>query len=439
VNLFWKILDPSFDPTDAASVPTVEPDARVLCGPCHGDNPGAATWHNEEDGVTVVQDNVDIRTRNISGFSWGANAAYETLDLSAPGSGGHAASGGNQQCENLDCHGSPDPARDTGDGSTEDDRAHFPEVLTWQDVVSNTTDGSGQNQVSKKTAVCKWCHDDTPATVVVKNPDGTSDLYASAVAPGAAASYFRPPSGYARGGHGDSEIQNEDPFVDSDSGNATPLDCTDCHDDTLADFTANPGMMHFPVDSGNIHRLANTTLENNTHSTAALCNSCHDGADYPGPGNPPNHHPSYWGATAANPTAHAIEIPAGGSGQEIESPVDGATQWNEVAPPPDHYEQTDYGAANFSGDPDFFVDWWGGSPGSGNQNPPPEPNPFAVMAFERYVGNQNNTDRIMCVTCHNPHGTDLFTFDQGSSGQDIPDNNMLRLRDEDNTLCNACH
>jgi len=45
----------------------------------------------------------------------------------------------------------------------------------------------------------------------------------------------------------------------------------------------------------------------------------------------------------------------------------------------------------------------------------------------------------MCVTCHNPHGTDLFTYDPGGGHESIPDNNMLRVRDQDNSLCNACH
>jgi hypothetical protein len=46
---------------------------------------------------------------------------------------------------------------------------------------------------------------------------------------------------------------------------------------------------------------------------------------------------------------------------------------------------------------------------------------------------------VLCTTCHNPHGTDLFMYDQYGVGQDVPDNNMLRMRNTDSTLCRACH
>ena len=122
----------------------------------------------------------------------------------------------------------------------------------------------------------------------------------------------------------------------------------------------------------------------------------------------------------------------------------------KVAPRTDqgggHYEQDGYSASGETGSPDFDVDWWGGQPGLGNQDPPPAPAPFAVLPLERYVLDTGISDRVMCVTCHNPHGTDLFTYDAtdnnaapGGSNASIPDNNMLRLRDSDNTLCNACH
>jgi formate-dependent nitrite reductase cytochrome c552 subunit len=68
------------------------------------------------------------------------------------------------------------------------------------------------------------------------------------------------------------------------------------------------------------------------------------------------------------------------------------------------------------------------------------PSPKAILPLEQYVvgGGQN---RVMCVTCHNPHGTDLYTYDVTTTGdvRQVPDNNMLRLLDDDNTLCAACH
>ena len=65
--------------------------------------------------------------------------------------------------------------------------------------------------------------------------------------------------------------------------------------------------------------------------------------------------------------------------------------------------------------------------------------PKATLPLEQYVYDAGTSNRVMCVTCHNPHGTDLFVFDEFGNGQIINDNNMLRLRDEDSTLCEACH
>jgi hypothetical protein len=50
---------------------------------------------------------------------------------------------------------------------------------------------------------------------------------------------------------------------------------------------------------------------------------------------------------------------------------------------------------------------------------------------------------ITCVTCHNPHGTDLHVNGQmpgvTSTLSSIPADKMLRLRDQNGELCEACH
>lgn len=422
VNFIWKLYDPAFDPTDPSSVPTEIVDPVVLCGPCHGDAPGAAGWHNEGLGV-VQQSKVDIRTRDITNFSWGTNAAYENLDMSSPNQGGQVANNGSRRCENLDCHGKPDPDASTGDGTTQDKRAHFGEELIWEFDPQSSADGTSIYAVSKKTAICKWCHDGTPAQIVLKNNAGNGDVFSSVVAPRVTDSYFRPPSGFGRGGHGDAHINStDDPtYVDSAVG-AAPLDCTDCHDETT-DWSTEFTGVHGP--SSNYYRLAFSSIESASHNSSDLCSSCHrDDATY---GYPSNHHPSF--SKNSQPVSPAV-------GQEIYTT---ASSWTE--PLPDFWKQNGYSAASAGGNVDFAVDFWGGNPG-GSWASPPQPSPYAILPLSGQIDGTVAGNRVMCVTCHNPHGTDLFvdtSLGKGGNYKKISDNNMLRVRDEDMSLCQACH
>jgi hypothetical protein len=296
----------------------------------------------------------------------------------------------NSRCVALDCHGQPAAG----------------ENLNW---FSPITDGAGASDGLAKSQACKGCHDQTPSQWRVYDAGGT--LAYTGNASNAAANYYRTLSGYSRGGHGDAGIQNEDPFVNSAPGSTTPIDCTACHAD---------GADHFPSASGNRNRLSVVTIEN-TGGTG-LCNGCHPRTTYPD-----NHHPSLQGTTQ-NPNR---DIVVNAASQPVRQ---APTTWFENPPGSDHWEQDGYSASGVSGNPDFFVDWWNGS------GTPPRPQPLAVLPLIQFVGDQSGTtNTVICVTCHNPHGTDLYVFDPGGIGGAIPDNNMLRLRDEDNTLCNACH
>ena len=390
-----------------------------LCTPCHGPSPGRSisAWHLESGFPAAWtwpagnQLNVDL----IDGANnFGSLAQYDGGGALRDVLTTESAKGGEpQRCQNFNCHG-PGATVKNFDVTANDPYAVTladPGALLWDQVCYDGATTTANQALAGRDNACAGCHASTAPDVstsgVLGEPDTQIDVgsYSSSLgAQGATAHYFGTVSGYGRGGHGDQEIQNEDPAIDSDPNNVTPLSCTACHDDALG---------HFPALSGNLHRLANANLEENTH-TSGLCNTCHTGATYP-----TNHHPSFYGPTGANSTDHDI-IPA--VGQEIYS-----------APP------SGYAASGAFGDPDFFVDFWGGAPGNGNQTPAPTPSPDPVLPLERYVGNQSATDKVMCVTCHNPHGTDLFVFDPGAVGGAINDNNMLRLRDEDNTLCDGCH
>ena len=423
---------------DPARLGAATSSAQELCGPCHGDGAGIDASHNgssQGSGAWALSTRlqVNVRSRAAGQDSWDGmgggtdpvNATYGGAEVTATGAavGANAAvNSANSRCVGVDCHGNPS-ASDTV------------EVLWWNvDVAANAP---GTDNGTEESRTCEGCHDQTPAQVRVYNAAGTG-LY-TGDAPDAAVSYYGTLSGYARGGHGDPEIQNEDPAPGSngrpDATGTTPLECTDCHDAAAA---------HFPEAAGDLHRLGgNTAIQTNT---AGLCNDCHPSADYPD-----NHHPSYYGPTMSNPTAHDI-IPVAGS--EARTAISTNEAWVEVTT--DHFEQAAYGfnAAVYGSGVDRFVNWWASSYGLGNQTPPKpvfygeaqSAGSRGMLPLSQFVGNQSGTNQVMCVTCHNPHGTDLFTFDAldgsaspGGPNADIPDNNMLRLRDSDNTLCNACH
>jgi len=422
-----------------------EPTIEDLCGPCHGSNPGEAPWHNgsgvDDDGAWAWplsrQAEVDI----VDGRgNFGASAQYN----GEPVLTGVGAKGGEpQQCDSFNCHGAAAPYNATpfGDEIYSNGFSRFePEYpnsmrLLWdfacEDYANDQSDESVYDEWSRDIA-CAGCHGHNPdlpdlrTRIVVENtlPDAAGPFYDSdspnPLPHGVAANYFGTVSGYARGGHGDAGIQNEDTFVDSAVGISTPLRCTACHD-SEAD--------HFPVSEDNIHRLRNQVIEDETHE-AGLCNECHLGDSYPS-----QHHPSYYKPAAIEGDPNVPIVPA--DQQEIYTV---SSAWIQVGNTPQYYLQDGYSASEVSGYTDFFVDFWGALPGLPT-SPTPQPQPFAVLPLENEVYGFGSSNRVMCVTCHNPHGTDLFPYDDGSQSgfNKNTDSNMLRVRDEDMTLCLACH
>ncbi|HEY5998525.1 MAG TPA: CxxxxCH/CxxCH domain-containing protein [bacterium] len=134
------------------------------CEVCHGPNPGrtTTTWHAWDDaanrGATVVaQQNVDIIGQTAY---WGAGSGYAGAGSSIAVPSGYAftAKGGKDgavggRCYNLTCHGNP--PQNTGSA-----------FLNWDDdMVDDATGPTKGDFVGDGAAICKWCHDGTPARI----------------------------------------------------------------------------------------------------------------------------------------------------------------------------------------------------------------------------------------------------------------------------------
>ncbi|TAL18114.1 hypothetical protein EPN96_03090 [bacterium] len=427
-------------------------DAVMLCDPCHGDGSGSNNHNDSNKGIgcwdlATSRGFVNIRGRSLAD-SWGVGASYGGSALPTTPSA-TSMDTADSACKTVNCHGT-DASDNTGN------------VVNWNlgdysTEVSGHSPPSAASDGQNLSKVCKGCHDRTPANIKIWDDAATPALKYGPAGSGATATYnddkivvadnyFATLSGYSRGGHGDPKIQLEDPLVNSDTSHVTPIDCTSCHN---SNSVTTP---HFPAAAANFQRLLNTLLEDSNH-TSGLCSECHSNTSYPGPPGNLVHHPSHTGTKDA---PAALVVP--NVSQEIMSNIDGTFNWVEWFT--DRWEQSRYGAGGVVGtftydaNPDRAIDWWDGNPGQLNMSPTVPPkflrNPFnggsVALPLEKYVVGTTSTNpanasnRVICVTCHNPHGTDLRVFvTTGGDLTQIPDNNMLRLRESDNTLCHGCH
>ncbi|MDF1526973.1 MAG: hypothetical protein P1S59_11995 [bacterium] len=387
---------------------------EISCDVCHGlgaeqsDNFGHA-----EGGETVLSANITLLgnagygTTKPSwyGSTWGTGGLSIVTDYQT-----------NVTCQ-VRCHGNEVGSSD-GDGT-----------LSWFDAADSTTYNH----------VCFFCHNMVPSSFQLPATSGT--LYQ---ATNAAANYRGPISGFSQGGHGDTRIGTTNDlahpwFHDSAPGSQVPLGCVACHDESQE---------HFPVQNTNPYRVSDNALNNNLPNARAvegpLTNLCTQTDCHPKvlSGSTPGFlaatkHPSdHWPIT--NPTRVDMSSVATA---EILLETGSSTS----TPAYDPAGRTDLVGLHI----DRYVDHWGyWGAGTTCTNGTNDDEPFLPLddPLTKQVGDSFNNaaaDLITCVTCHNPHGTDLFVSgeDCGSANTltGIPANRMNRLQYEDDEICMACH
>lgn len=266
----------------------------------------------------------------------------------------------------------------------------------------------------------------------------------------AAANYIGPISGFSRGGHGDTGINDPSWFTDTAPGTAVPLSCSGgvgtggaprCHDES---------MDHFPVRTDNPYRVSQNALDNNLPGRSLsegpltnLCTqtNCHPkvlgGGDY-GFLSALKHPSDHWPITL--PVEVLVSVPT--------AQINLASASSTTTRAYDPVGRSDTVGVHI----DRYVDHWGyWGAGTTCTSTSSDDEPFLPLADslvkqvgDDYDNDSNNANRLVtCVTCHNPHGTDLYVSGQNCGGAttltSIPGNNMLRLRDQDDELCDACH
>jgi len=379
---------------------------EITCDNCHGAGAefGQHVGHPLSarpilpDNVTLIGKSnyeTEYSTTRPSWFTstWGSlvtNVTYTTLN--------------DFTCVNVQCHGLTDG-----------------ESVRWDETAGSTAFNR----------VCLTCHDMTVSSFQL--PGGSTTVYQ---ATNAAANYESTISGFSRGGHGDTGINNPTWFRDTAPGSSVPLGCVACHDESQD---------HFPVRTDNPYRVSAAALGNNLPgrdlSQSLLSNLCTQTNCHPkflGGGDyaflaPPKHPNDHYPISSPSPvyvTYALAPVNQSGSGTTTSPRYDPSGVTPAVDTHIDRY--FDHWA------------WWGNecTTTTGDDDP------FLPLgdSLSKQVGDSFDNDTstvVSCITCHNPHGSDLYvsgqTCGQASTFTLIPANKMLRLRDQDDELCEACH
>ena len=375
------------------------------CETCHGPNPGSATWHNESGASTYDSNNAThygnvTFNHNLTAIQRASEDAYYYTTWTRSGAaqaptvtraGAYAF-----ECANVYCHGL--------------DTVNW----TWNaDATDNPANEEGYR-------TCGGCHgiagdidsDGAIDTASFRSRSGT--LYQ---ATNTAVNYLGPLSLFSRGGHGDTLIDNPQWFEDTAPSKSLPLACVECHDSTAT---------HYPPASSDRYRVGSVTASGGQTKVTTLCVTCHtDTASYhflEVPKHPSDFFDFVWSGTSQSAVVMT----------DTSLPVFNANDPANVSGIGTHIDQ--------------YVDHWQywGPPATSDTGD--DFTPFLPMGDSldtAWDANNATADRVTCITCHNPHGSDLFVNGQtpgvATSSVQIPANKMLRMRDTDGELCSRCH
>jgi hypothetical protein len=429
-----------FPPTSGAHdahADTTDGKPGFNCETCHGPNTGSASWHNQT-GTSTYNENNSSHYNNIT-FSFNLTPAQrgttednyynQTWDNgSAMAITVTRGAGYNFTCVNAACHGR-DP-------------------VNW-----NWTQGAGPNNPApqEQYRLCGGCHGATSDIdgdgSVDPDADGDGDIDVASFysrsgtlyqASNTAANYEGPVSGWAQGGHGDSTITDPTWFEDSAPNSEVPVACVACHDSSAG---------HFTLDNANPYRLNGAPYGGDDINQTGITNLCTQTDCHPKTTVAPDGYSYLEGVKHPNDFFdHPIDGPksilAYDAGMRVHDENPGATTSNPA------YDPIRLSGAETVGlHIDRYVDhwgWWGSSCTTATD----DDDPFLPLddSTTKNVGgsyNNNTSQIITCITCHNPHGSDLMVSGQSCGSASslvlIPANKMLRLRDQDDEICEACH
>jgi predicted CXXCH cytochrome family protein len=439
-----------FPPTTGAHTAhasTLNGKPAFNCETCHGPNPGSASWHNESSASSYSAtnsthfNNITLKP-DLSAVQMGASEyAYynSTWTRSSPAFAPTVTKAAGYQfvCTNVYCHGM-DPVNWTWQPYSTSNPAPEGGYEACGGCHGMTTDIDGDGDVDPDRG-------STGVIDVASFWDRSGNLYEAS---NAAANYEVPVSCFSRGGHGDTNINNESPFIDSAPSSSLPVACGTCH---------NGNAVHFDIagqNPSNPYRLKQPGTDFTDHAeTDGVTDLCTQSNCHPREGTlptdyrvlQPGKHPNdFWPLNQAG--EHAIVF------SDTSKPLlltgNGSTSDPRYDPSTKTSPSRTIGI-HIDGFADHWA-WWGGTSVTTSTADDYMYLPLGDSLTRTSTGDYDNNDtpaqRITCITCHNPHGTDLLVATQspgcGSTYLNIPDNNMLRIRyidPGDDELCQACH